>query len=234
LPYKQITLSFNGDLKLDLSPDDISHRAIILNGFYELGLTRKILKLSAQGGLMIDVGANYGYFSCLWAAANPSCKVVAIEAAPDNYLALTQNIKINHLEERTELLNLAVGNKSGVMDFILHDQSGQTGWGGLSTMAGKNAIKVKVTTLDQLAKEKYWTKIKVLKIDTEGADTWVLEGAKNLLAEKRIDHIFFEENPKRMQELGIELGRAENFLKQYKYKLVKLSPNEWYATAPPY
>ena len=49
-----------------------------------------------------------------------------------------------------------------------------------------------VVTLDEELKDVSF--IDVLKIDTEGADTWVLEGAAFLLRQKRIRHVFFEEN----------------------------------------
>jgi hypothetical protein len=71
-------------------------------------------------------------------------------------------------------------------------------------------VEVDVVRLDEdLAGEQ---SIEVLKIDTEGADTWVLEGAEGLLREKKIRHIFFEEHKGRMAKLGIAPGAAASFL----------------------
>lgn len=71
--------------------------------------------------------------------------------------------------------------------------------------------------------------INVLKIDTEGADTWVIQGAEKLLKSHRINHIFFEENTARMEQLGIKPGEAQKLLTGCGYKLTNLGFGEWYA-----
>ena len=53
--------------------------------------------------------------------------------------------------------------------------------------------------------------IDVLKIDVEGADTWVLYGCEQLLKQKAIRNIFFEQNGARMAELGIGAKRSQGF-----------------------
>ena len=65
--------------------------------------------------------------------------------------------------------------------------------------------------------------VEVLKIDTEGADTWVVEGAKALLKDKKIGRVFFEENKARMKALSIEEGAAAELLKLIGYKVELLS-----------
>ena len=70
----------------------------------------------------------------------------------------------------------------------------------------------------------------MLKIDTEGADTWVLQGAYQLLKEKRIKHIFFEENKVRMSALGILSETAKDLLLSCGYQITPMGSGEWYAT----
>jgi hypothetical protein len=95
-----------------------------------------------------------------------------------------------------------------------------------------NTINVPVVTLDQFwAESSYSTStIDVLKIDTEGADTWVLQGAYQLLKEKRIKHIFFEENKVRMSALGILSETAKDLLLSCGYQITPMGSGEWYAT----
>jgi len=45
---------------------DVISGQIAFNGFYEYELSKRILELSKQGGLLVDVGANIGYFTLLW------------------------------------------------------------------------------------------------------------------------------------------------------------------------
>src|SRR5262245_7937890 len=73
-------LHFAPDTKLNLLPTDVSHGLIALAGFYELALTRQIVTLAQHGGNLIDVGANYGYYTCLWGAQNRRNQVIAFEA----------------------------------------------------------------------------------------------------------------------------------------------------------
>src|SRR5882724_3580048 len=63
---------------------DYGHRQIAWLGFYELDLSRRISSLARQGGLFVDVGANIGVFSCIWAALNPTNEVYAFEPSPRN------------------------------------------------------------------------------------------------------------------------------------------------------
>ncbi len=226
---KDVGLCFDKKLRLDLSKHDVGHKSIIFNGYYELDLTKNIIGLAKKGGVLIDVGANYGYFSCLWASQNEKNKVHAFEASPRNIKALNNNIEKNRLKNQVDINPVALGKEIGMLNFdmVLEDQ--QTGWGGFSTQINANSIEVQVNTLDSYATDMNLVKIDVLKIDTEGADTWVLYGAKNLLKQKKIKHIFFENNPTRMKLLEIKEDDATLFLENLNYIVEKNSSNDFYA-----
>jgi FkbM family methyltransferase len=227
--FDSAPLEFAPNTNLKLEPKDVSHQVIAFCGFYELELTRKIVALAKQGGLFVDVGANYGYFSCLWAASNPQNQVIAFEASPKNISPLRENIIINHFDSQVDIHDIAMGKEIGNFPFSFMSDE-QTGWGGLCLEEKKSTINVPVVTLDQFCLESNFLKIDVLKIDTEGADTWVLEGASQLLKEKRIKHIFFEENKVRMSALGILPETAIKMLTSFGYQLKPIGTGEWYAT----
>lgn len=226
---KNISLEFNKNLKLDLLNSDVGHQLIIFNGFYELELTKSIIKLGTLGGLLIDVGANYGYFSCLWASQNPGNKVIAFEASPANIEPLRNNVIKNMLSHAITVSPNAVGKEKGKLKFYLGNESKQTGWGGFSNNNSSDLIEVDVDTLDNYTSKNNINKVDVLKIDTEGADTWVLYGAERLLKEKKIKHIFFEHNIERMELLNINQEEATNFLKKYDYVVEHQSSTDFYA-----
>ena len=75
------------------------------------------------------------------------------------------------------------------------------------------------------------SKIDVLKIDVEGADTWVLFGCEELLRKQQIGRIFFEQHPGRMELLGIKTGEAQKFLENMGYKCFPINTRktEWTA-----
>lgn len=213
-------LQFAPSARMDLHPTDEGHGQIAFTGFYELALTRRIVQIASQGGLLADVGANYGYFSLLWAAQKPGNRVVAFEASPRNLAPLQANISRNGFDAAIEVRPVAAGRQAGLMKF---DQGpgNQTGWGGvvLSQNSG-STVTVPVIRLDEsLSAERF---IDVMKIDIEGADTWALMGAESLLRDKRIGRIFYEENTTRMRELGIAPGEAESFLQSLGYRVLRL------------
>jgi FkbM family methyltransferase len=223
--YQDAALHFAPKIRMELLPTDEGHSHIAFAGFYELPLTKMIVALAKDGGLLVDVGANYGYFSLLWAATNPQNTVIAFEASPRNHAALIRNVERNGLAHRIATESKALGRESGVMRFDLGPDE-QTGWGGLSPAPFWKGIEVTVTTLDEVFLER--EEIAVLKIDVEGADTWVLEGARELLKRRRIAHIMYEENSGKMASLGIEPGTAERILRDSGYEV---TPFEDEATA---
>lgn len=215
--FDSAELAFAKGVKMKLSPHDEGHGCIAFTGFYELPLTRRILKLAQKGGLFVDVGANYGYFSLLWCAQKTSNRAVAFEASPRNHEAIEANISNARFNEFIDIRRNAVGKESGIIKFAL-GPSEQTGWGGIVLADNqKDTVEVSVVRLDDVLGDDVF--VDVLKIDIEGADTWALMGAERLLRDKKIGRIFYEENRPRMEELGIRVGETRNFLEGHGYSV---------------
>ena len=216
-----------------LSPTDIAHKHIAWAGFYELALSKEITRLARNpGGLLIDVGANAGYFSCLWASVAKNNHCLAFEASPRNVQMLRENVTSAQLASQIEVFEYAVGRSAGQMQFDLGPED-QTGWGGLAIAATDNCVTVDVKRLDDLVQN--GRIVSVLKIDTEGADAWVLEGAERLLRERRIQNVFFECNPTRMRQLGIDGNRPTEILNDCGYQVSELrgaAPGTEYCAVP--
>ncbi len=229
LPHNDIQLAFNHNIRMDLSVADVGHQSIMLGGFYELALTKFISKQAKSGGLLVDVGANYGYYSLLWAAQNPQNKVIAFEASPQNIPALTYNIEKNNLSPAITIMPKAVCDYSGSIHFACMNEEGQTGWGGISAQKNGTDIVVPCVTLDEYCHQNNITQIDFLKIDVEGADTMVLRGAKKLLHQKRIKVIAFEVNKQRMAALGIAENEALDLLHHANYQTKSLNQSEYIA-----
>jgi FkbM family methyltransferase len=219
-------LAFAPGVTMSLKPGDVSHRCIALTGFYELFASRLAVRLARRGGLLVDVGANYGYFSLLWAAARPDNRVVAFEASPRNHSALRRNVESNGFGGRVECREEAVGKETGTLDFDPGPEE-QTGWGGFAA-SGTGGVTVRVQPLDA-ALAAVVGSVELLKIDTEGADTWVLEGAGGLLKAGRVRNILFEQYTGRMEKLGIRPGEAEKLLRSFGYGIRSLGGDELYA-----
>jgi FkbM family methyltransferase len=220
--YARAPLHFAPGMVMRLRPTDEGHSEIAFTGLYELALSRALLThaRTAEAGLMVDVGGNYGYFALLWAAASRQHRVIAFEASPRNHAALHENVRLNGLEQQIDVRDLALGQAAGELAFSLGGDE-QTGWGSFAVAGAVQEVRVPVVTLDsQLPPD---ATVEALKIDVEGADTWVLYGARRLLEEKRVKHIYFEQNKDRMASLGIEQRAPLEFLAGLGYKVAPLT-----------
>jgi FkbM family methyltransferase len=227
--FLNVKLKYLKAIKMDLNKFDIGHQYLAFTGVYEDDLTSKILDVkNNKGGLMVDVGANYGYYSLLWCGNSLNNKAICFEASPRNLNAITNNITKNDLNNQIILEMLAVSDHIGKIHF---DQgpNEQTGWGGISNaLKGENLVEVDTISLD-----KYFNTnnvaIEVLKIDTEGADYFVIKGAIELLKQYRIQHVFWEENLYRAKQLGLKGGESEILFKKLGYQVAQIGKNEFHA-----
>jgi FkbM family methyltransferase len=228
--FEHVHLEFAPTVCLQLKPTDREHKRMTVQGFTELAVSRRIARLAKQGGLLVDVGANYGYYTCIWAAANASNRVIAFEPSPRNLGPLRRNISRNALGSQVDVRINAVGISSGQGHFWLGPEE-ETGWGGLLTTDKYDSVAVDVVSLDH-GLSSVLEPINVLKVDTEGADTWVLSGARTLLANHQVTHVFFEDNPERRNALGISRVEAHQMLKCCGYKIEALGEGQYYAHVP--
>ena len=220
--FKDTPLSFSKNAIMDLCPEDCCHQSIAHTGVFELHLTKLFYQLARNGGNLVDVGANYGYYSLIWASLNSENHVTSIEPVPSNIKMLRHNIKKNNFSEQICVKPLCLGNKIGKMHFDNIDES-QTTWGGLS-FKQNNGHEINVTTLDDI-----WDfnrSIDLLKIDVEGAELLVLKGANNLLSLGNIKNIFFEQNLEREQALNIDANASFDYLKHHGFKINSLNNNK--------
>lgn len=141
------------------------------------------------GDQFIDAGANIGFYSIL--AANQvghAGKVVAIEMLSVNAKRLINNVEINDLKN-VKVIEKALSDKNGdkITISIPSEKFGQASI--VETKADSdNRIAVETIRLDTLIDAN--AHIKLLKIDTEGAEKLVLNGAERIL--DNIQNIIFE------------------------------------------
>ena len=219
-------LEFAPNVHLHLLASDWMHQCVRATGFYELTVTRRVHALAKQGGLLVDVGANIGYYTCLW-AAHPGTTAIAFEPAPRNLEFLRRNVAENDFQDQVRIIPKAVGRKKDCLSFDPGPNS-SSGQGSLALSNANRSISVDQTSLDTFFGASDAV-IDVLKIDIEGADTWALEGAQRLLESHRIRDIFFEQYPLLMNRLGINSDRSHKLLATHGYEIEQLSPNEFHA-----
>lgn len=224
-------IKYFNDLQVNIHDGDAICEGIYANSVWEEKLSLEVLRIAREGGTFVDVGANIGYFSLLWCKSRPENESLAFEASPRIYPQLVANVKMNGLMGQVQCLGTALGDSTGVLQFVLGPEE-QTGWGGLMRNPGEAHCKVVCVRLDQILDQE----IRLLKIDVEGADTLVLKGSEGLLKRKLVREIFYEQNKPRMAAIGVRENEAHEFLQGMGYKVVPLVEDpvvsEWHAYLP--
>lgn len=138
----------------------------------------KFTAMLVEVDAVIDVGANSGLFSCIAAAAGNA--VFAFEPLPQNLRILAQTVERNGLASAIEIYPIAVSDRCGVAMFYGKGQGASLvkGW---ADQPCYDAIHVPTNTLDRLLVKRLEGQRLFIKLDVEGAELAVLEGARQLL-----------------------------------------------------
>jgi len=151
---------------------------IMEEGKFEPSETQIIHKLFRQVDVVINVGANIGYYCCL--ALSYGKHVVAFEPIDLNLRYLYKNIKANSWEDKIEVFPLVLNGKTGITA-IYGGGTGASiinGWAGTSE---KYVTLVPVSTMDTILGSRFQDNRCLVLVDIEGAEKYMLEGAKNFL-----------------------------------------------------
>jgi FkbM family methyltransferase len=179
---------------------------LVLTGAMELPLTKYIFNFVKQGNMVVDIGANIGYFTVLLGLLiRPSGKVYAYEANPYIFKYLTDNISINYLHDCVFAKHKAVYSKNTHLTFYAAKR-----YMGNSSIHEHDAEYFKyyaddiektevdgISLDEELACEQ---QIDLLKIDIEGGEFHAFSGFKTLLKNNIIKTIVFELNPEMLKD----------------------------------
>ncbi|MBV4357853.1 FkbM family methyltransferase [Pinibacter aurantiacus] len=195
--------------------------SIFADGVYEPETIQLINKLLPQNGCFLDLGANIGAISTPVSAMRPDVKIVSVEAAPWIYAYLKNNIETNGLKN-VHIVNKALFDKDDIeIDFYAPEV--QFGKGSMAPVFTQNAVKVQAIKVDTLVRQFNIDKVDVIKIDVEGFESFVFNGATELLNRPVAPDIIFEfvdwaEN----SVPGIKVGAAQEVLLKAGYKLHRI------------
>ncbi|HIF36275.1 MAG TPA: FkbM family methyltransferase [Candidatus Thioglobus sp.] len=146
-------------------------------------------------------GANIGLYS-VYAAKARKCKVLAFEPSVFNLEFLAKNIYLNQMQEKILIFPIALSDKSGFNLFRMSN----TVWGGALSTFGENydqngkffnsvfEYTTSSVTMDSVVPLMSVTKPDYIKIDVDGIEHLILDGAKNILKTSQSVLIEIDEN----------------------------------------
>lgn len=174
-----------------------------------LCVQRCLAGITEGKAVAFDIGANVGAFTCLMASLGHT--VHAFEPIPETFCRLKNNVKYNGLLGRARLNCLAVGKEQGLVTFHTEEFGAATNrmmMPGTSAMGTATSTQlVAVTSLDDYCRSQNIGRIEFVKLDVEGMEPYVLQGAKTLLSERRIAAILIEICPVNLR--AVELSPAD-------------------------
>jgi len=194
-------------ITFDLDISEYVQEAIFCFHYYESEDIAIFRKFIHSDSIVFDVGANVGQYTLLAdKLVGDEGAVYAFEPSPDVLGRLQNNLEGNHVRH-TELVCKAVAASNGVANFYPSNQSSNQGVGSLlpdrGDMRVSEAIEVEVITLDAFCDEKGIEKIDVLKIDVEGFDLDVLQGANKVLVRSPSIVVLAEVEPINLAQRGL-------------------------------
>jgi FkbM family methyltransferase len=153
---------------------------VLLDGYWEMWLTIFMCRHVRAGMVVVDVGANFGYYTLLLAdLVGPSGRTFAIEPNPDVAALLRHSVALNGFNSRTSIVEAAAGD-AAVAEVLLYSPYGE--YKNACIIESPHQVntengalrQVRQVTIDQVVASA--PRVDFLKIDAEGAEEAIVDG----------------------------------------------------------
>jgi len=191
---------------------------------YEPLLTAIAKQLIHKNDNVVDIGANFGWYSTLFSQMATPGKVIAYEPSPHSYTILNENIILNKMESNIIVKKMGVGETNGSYLMEVGTKS-ESGLAHVVTEKTNSTIEIPIIALDDDLSGKI-NKISYLKIDIEGFELFALKGAKRILSASNQPILQIELNEEALSRAGSSRIETINFLKSLGYSFYEAIPNE--------
>jgi FkbM family methyltransferase len=238
--------------KMDLDPDFVSDQYIIdccsKQACYEPEVAWVMMRALRPGDKVVDVGACVGFFTLLASQlVGPTGEVVAVEPGNDNLAKLKQNLALNPLPAAHGSAK-PVSNVSIVEQPLFARAERVKFWHNTDSSGGhalwnpalwegntktrevtKGWIEQDATTLNRISP----SPLRLIKIDTEGAEERVLQGGNNVLAVQHPPFIIAEMNQFGLQQMMCSPDSLRAYMRVHGYDTFMLYPDGGYPELVP-
>ncbi len=200
---KDVISSIRGNIKMNLNISEYIQSTLYLFGHYELPLMKFIEKNVKEKQVVFDIGANVGFLTLTFSKqVKKNGKVFAFEPEPKNFKKLQENILLNDFEN-ISLNNFAISSINDKLKLYLSDDN-NFGTHSLvnERINSTNYVTVETKKLDNFVFQNNINKIDWIKIDVEGAEIDVINGAKKVMTEMK-PNLIIEVISENMKKRGL-------------------------------
>jgi len=211
-------------LVLDGRQMHVDHDEYLKILFEDSSIMAKFVKNNIKkGDIVLDLGANIGYWTCLLAElVGKNGHVYAFEPEPHNFQLLKKNVEINKYQNVT-LEQKAISNKNGKTNLFISDVKTDHriyDWSG-----NQESIEVDMIQLDD-----YFVNNKInidyIKSNLQGADFAAVQGMRHLIKNSKNIKMIVEYHPDTLIEFGFDPNEFINFLINENFILYDVGENK--------
>ena len=178
-----------------------------------------------------DIGANIGLYSIYSVLRNENVSTISFEPSTSNLRVLSRNISINNLENKIKILSAPLSNKEN--QFLTMNEGDFIEGGALNTFGenydfagelfdSKMKYKILGTTIKNLLDNNILEIPNYIKIDVDGIEHLILEGAGKYLKDKRIKSLSIEIN----EDFKEQYNKVIEIMDQNEFKLLHKKHND--------
>ena len=217
-PGSSFVTNLRYGLRMKIDPSEFLQAHLYLFGSYELPTIRHIRSFLTPGAVCADVGAQMGYLSLAMATcAGRKTIVHAFEPEDINAARFSENMTLNKIQN-VQLHREAVSNVEGMLQLFLSKTANA---GTHSTLYNERtvtqeSIQIPATTLDAFARHHDLQRLDLIKVDVEGAEFEVLQGADNVLRIYR-PRVILELCDRLQIERGLSSRQIKEFMLERNY-----------------
>ncbi len=215
-PARSLRYIERDGLKLEIDIGDyVGH--YLYFGFEEIGFDR-LFSLCKKDSHVIDVGANIGWTLLNLAKIAQEGRAVGFEPDPYNYKECQKNLGLSKLNT-VQLLNIGLGTAAATMMMEIRTPSNKGG-NRISPESSAGSVTVSIDRLDQIKVIQAWPRIDLIKIDVEGYELHVLQGAGSLLTTFK-PTLFIELDDNNLRDQGNSAKLLIAFLETAGYQNIR-------------
>ena len=161
--------------RLHCNPRDLIQRMVLYFGVWEPDVSHVIQQNLKGGDVFVDIGANIGYDTLLASTrVGAAGRVVSIEASPRTFALLQRNLALNPGATNVRAVNVAVSDRPGRLDLYEQDEGNIGAATTLASRGGSLMASVDALPLDKILTTEEVQKLRLIKMDVEGAEPPIL------------------------------------------------------------
>jgi len=199
-PFRPVTI---GRQRLMLDVTEFTAGPLYFGGaVYEPATTQYFVQTLGPGRVVVDIGANHGYFTLLAASlVGDAGHVVAFEPNPHVFDQLQTHVVLNDLASRVSLQSCALGDRVGVAPLYVSQVPSNSGLSSLTPnpellgtggLSRAGTVMVRLDTFDRFLASSGLTTVDLVKIDVEGAEAEVVAGMADALGRRAVRSLIME------------------------------------------